>query len=178
MFIEELKRHLTVGSVHDIERLCQFDKDFWNVISLMSPSTPSRPPKGARRRIRLAFEDAENESEDGAWRVVCAADMARAFAFYRETEPEPIAIHCQAGMSRSTALALAFITIGYVEQESCVDKAVQMLTAIRPKARPNARVLELGLCQKLDKDDARSLTISLLNRPVLYRNRFGAEPEE
>jgi hypothetical protein len=88
-------------------------------------------------------------------------------------------VHYLAGLSRSTAVALALIVRGMSEKgwdmtktEPLVERAVDLLVQIRPKARPNVLFLRLCLEQFLDPVEARELTVRLVNHPTLMENRF------
>ena len=56
--------------------------------------------------------------------------------------------------------------------EPLVERAVNLLLQIRPKARPNVLFLRLCLEQFLDPAKARELTVRLVNHPTLMENRF------
>ena len=56
--------------------------------------------------------------------------------------------------------------------EPLVERAVDLLLQIRPKARPNVLFLRLCLEQFLDPAKARELTVRLVNHPTLMENRF------
>lgn len=63
-------------------------------------------------------------------------------AFARQWDPShPILIHCQAGISRSTAAALVTYAAHFPET---VDQAAAHLRQTGPHARPNPLITELG----------------------------------
>jgi len=93
-------------------------------------------------------------------------------------------VHCLAGLSRSTAVALAIIVRGMIEKgweametEPLVERAVDLLLQIRPRAKPKVLFLRLCLEQFLPAKQANDLTVALVNHPVLMENRF-AKPDE
>lgn len=89
-------------------------------------------------------------------------------------------MHCWAGISRSTAVALALIARETYAASFTVDEirteAPEILLAIRPHAAPNPLILELGLARFLPAEDARRLTVEWVNHPILFSNRLGGEP--
>ena len=104
---------------------------------------PERPPAGWRnagRRLRLEFEDTLLESDGGP----SAADVERLLRFAHEVAAEPggIVLHCQAGISRSTAAAAIILTVvfGPGREREALDEVYRA----QPLARPNARMLELA----------------------------------
>jgi predicted protein tyrosine phosphatase len=64
----------------------------------------------------------------------------------RVHEGATVLIHCRAGVSRSTAVAMVYyMTLGYTEEESYA-----LVAQVRPQLRPNQLVLNLyrALCQQ------------------------------
>jgi predicted protein tyrosine phosphatase len=173
MYFESLGRHLSVSSLTGAQEMLRRDgRGFWNVISILSPSAGKPLFSEARRVLPLTFDDAENESADSEWVVARPELITRAFAFWVETAGEPVLVHCLAGLSRSTGLALALIALEIYGSPNLAEEAVDILLQIRPQARPNVRVLELGLRQFLSEADSRELTVELSNHPRLVENRF------
>jgi predicted protein tyrosine phosphatase len=172
MLIKSLGRHLAVASAREAQKLVMTDRGFWNVISIREVNALRIDLPGAKRVHYVAFDDAENASEDGAWVLARETDVGRLFAFADAHPAEPLLVHCRAGVSRSTAVALGFIVRGLLKSERLIEDAVEQLLAIRPGARPNVHVLGLSLRQFLPADQADPLTIALVNHPVLLNNRF------
>ncbi len=105
--------------------------------------SPERPPAGWRnavRRLRLEFEDTLSESEGGPG----AADVERLLSFAQEVAAQPggILVHCQAGISRSTAAAAIILAV--VLGEGKEVEALAEVYRVQPLARPNARMIELA----------------------------------
>lgn len=78
------------------------------------------------------------------------ADVERALAF--DTPGEPLLIHCHAGISRSSAIAVALMAARF--GPGLENEAVAAVIAIRPAAVPNLAVIRhadaiLGRGQKL-----------------------------
>ncbi len=114
---------------------------FRYVVSIGVP--PELPPAGwqnAPRRLRLEFDDALSESDGGP----SPADVERLLRFARELAARPggILVHCQAGISRSTAAAAVILAV--VLGEGREVEALREVLRVQPLARPNARLLELA----------------------------------
>lgn len=180
MFIKELGRHLAVSSIPELERSLKMDAGFWNVISIREPAVP-RPL--ALRYAKSVHEAIFEDREDVDPAVPCnpprREHLAGMFRFVDAHPGQPILVHCLAGLSRSPAVALALIVRGLLKCGSALDvqpaleeKAVALLLQIRPKSRPNALVLQVGLEQFMRADFAKRLTISMVSHPVLLENRF------
>jgi len=130
--IPELGDHCEAGVTH--------------VLSILGPDLPDPPAFDAfppHRRLTLRFHDIIEPDPEriGPSRV----DVERLLAFGRElqqVEGSHLLVHCQAGVSRSTAattLILAQAHPGRPAQET-LDAVVEL----RPRAWPNLRIIELG----------------------------------
>lgn len=176
MLIPLINRHLAICGVGDVQPILRRDPAFWNLISIYDPTEPAPHFTGAKRIHRSAFFDVE----DTLWAadVGCAAprieDIESIFRIIDGLPGEPLLIHCRAGVSRSTAVALALIIRGDVNQ-ACVDEAVTQLLALRPRAVPNGLVLRLAFGLFMPPEDAIALTAAIARDPRLVRNR-GANP--
>lgn len=106
------------------------------------PGTRVRPefrPR-FRRILRLSFQDANERSHlrrPLLARIPEVRDARRVVAFWRRTRGEAsgYVVHCWAGVSRSTAAALALL---YLETGSEAE-ATRRLREVRPQALPNLR---------------------------------------
>jgi len=130
--IPELGEHAAAGVTH--------------VLSLLGPDLPDPPEFAAfapHRRLILRFHDViEPQSNQNA---PTREDVERLLAFGREVSEIPeghLLVHCQAGVSRSTAAA-ALILI-QANPEWPASAALDVIAAIRPRAWPNLLILELG----------------------------------
>jgi len=99
-----------------------------------------RPPAGihhVRDRIRLLFADTDDETgptED---------DVAQLIAFARAVmRTGRVLIHCQAGISRSSAAAVIVYAMALGEGRE--EEAVARVMAQRPIARPNRRMIAIA----------------------------------
>ena len=81
--------------------------------------------------------------------------------------------HNRMGISRSPAVALAWICRRLDGQKNLIDKAVDCLLRVRPVASPNRLVLRLGLEQFLPAGKAAALAQTLVDHPRLMPNRLG-----
>ena len=186
MFIEELGRHLAVSSIPELERSLKMDAGFWNVISIREPAVP-RPLalRYAKSVHEAIFEDREDVDPDVPCIPPRREHLAGMFRFVDAHPGEPILVHCLAGLSRSPAVALALIVRAQTAchspmnaQPMLAERAVALLLQIRPKSRPNALVLQVGLEQFMSDVEARWLVAELVNHPVLFENRFKAKPSD
>lgn len=172
MLIPSLGRHLSVASAAEAQKMVKTDLNFWNVISIHEARAPRTQLRGAKRVHYVAFDDVENPTGDGGWVLARESDIQRIFAFADTRPAEPLLVHCRAGVSRSTAVALAFMVRGLIGSERIVVEAAEQLLAVRQFARPNVHVLRLSLQQFLPAKRADELAIALVNHPRLFSNRF------
>jgi len=178
MFIAPLQRHLHVCAQPDLPSYSKRDPGFWNVISIRELFRPIPNPAGFRAFhttliLDIVGTDGLDESElNHAPQPVHLEEIIR---FADGIPNEPILIHCWAGVSRSTAVALCLIVRAMhfdgFEEEEIVERACETLLAIRPQAAPNPLVLELGLSLFLHADSAKRLMFRLVNHPALFQNR-------
>jgi predicted protein tyrosine phosphatase len=174
MFIPELQRHVTVCGASEVDQFVKRDPKFWNIVSIREPWSRRQRWAQAKEIHYACFHDVENiEAGDGI-RLPTRDDLAAIFRFVDAHPGEPMLVHCLAGQSRSTAVALALIVRGLVMDgfENVTEPAVAYLLQIRRVARPNALVLRHGLNLFLDAEQAQKLAIEMLNHPQLMENRF------
>lgn len=179
MFIDFLNRHLAVCAQKDLPRMAKADPDFWNLVSIREPARPRVAMRGFRRIQTVICYDMiglEGLEEGEMLGIPRKEHLQAMFQFADSVPEEPLLVHCWAGVSRSTAVALALIVRGmYLDgytQEEITGQAPELLLAIRPQAAPNPLMLELGLSEFLNPEDARQLMVALVNHPVLLENRF------
>lgn len=184
MFIPLLQRHLHVCAQVELPRYSQRDPGFWNVVSIREPSRPIPNAIGFREiHTMLCFDivGTDGMDENELIHAPRAEHLAKVFHFADRVPGEPLLVHCWAGVSRSTAVALTLIARamhlhGYSEDEM-VNQACEILLEIRPQAAPNPLVLKIGLSRFLDATSANRLMVRLVNHPALFQNRHkGASP--
>ena len=132
--IAELDGHASLGVSH--------------VLSILDPIAPVPEAFGAfgeHAKLELRFDDV---IEDTPGMIAPQPEhVAQILAFGRDllAEPRPQAhllVHCHAGISRSTAAMALLIAQGLPEQDAATVLAA--VHAIREKAWPNLRLIEMG----------------------------------
>lgn len=185
MFIESLQRHLHVCAQVDLPNYSKRDPVFWNVISIREPFRPIPNPAGFLKFHSILCLDivgTEGLDESELNNAPQPEHLKNAFRFADSIPNEPILVHCWAGVSRSTALALSLLVramhLQGLEEDEIVEQACEILLVIRPQAAPNPMVLEFGLSQFLEASSANRLMTRLVNHPPLFQNRYkGASPK-
>jgi len=132
--IEELDGHCTTGASH--------------VLSILDPEAPvpdAFGTYGEHARLELRFDDIIEETPD--YRAPMPEDVAALLAFGRDlmAEPRPgahLLVHCHAGISRSTASMALILAQALPAQPAAAILA--QVHAIREKAWPNLRIMEIG----------------------------------
>jgi len=130
--IPELDEHCAVGITH--------------VLSILAPEMDDPPAFDAfapHQRLTLRFHDVIEPLPDRL--APARADVERLLAFGRELAGTPEAhllIHCQAGVSRSTAAAT--LILAQARPDRPAREALDAVAALRPRAWPNLRMLEFG----------------------------------
>ena len=185
MFIEFLQCHLAVCAQRDLPRMAKLDPDFWNVISIREPARPPIQRQGFQKVHTLICYDMIGKvgvEENSTLGTPRKEHMQLVFRFADSLAGEPILVHCWAGISRSTAIALCLIVRGMhfdgFGYDDIRKEAPEILIAMRPQAAPNPLILGLGLSEFLPSGDAERLLNELVNHPAFFANRFkGAEPK-
>jgi predicted protein tyrosine phosphatase len=114
---------------------------FAYLISIGGPS--DREPAGfynVVQRLRLVFEDVSSQASGGA----APDDIERLVAFARTVDLSKghLLVHCQAGISRSSAAAAIVIAVRLGSGRE--DEALDLLWQIHPPAHPNRHMLALA----------------------------------
>jgi predicted protein tyrosine phosphatase len=96
-------------------------------------------------RIHLYFEDVLVETTEGYGNYPKKEHIQRVLDFTKDLLDDSIVVvHCFAGVSRSTAAALAILTQHHLNQgfggEGSIKMAVRQLLEVRPQARPNTLI--------------------------------------
>ena len=183
MFIEHIQRHLAVCAQLDLPKMAKLDPSFWNLISMREPTRPPIQQKGFKQIHMVIMYDANTQDVahfEGMLGIPRREHIEGIYRFVDSIAGEPILIHCWAGISRSTAVALSLIAREMHSDgfglEEIRKEAPEILLAIRPRATPNPLILELGLAVFLQAEEAKRLTVDWVNHPVLFANRMGGEP--
>lgn len=171
MFVVELQRHLAVCGAAEVDPITRRDPGFWNIVSIHDPLSSRQPWPQARNIHYACFHDAELAPSQSI-RLMDKEDIAKILRFVDMRPAEPLLIHCQFGVSRSTAVALTLLVRGLFMDgfTDVIEPAVDTLLAIRSQASPNGLVLKLGLETFMAPEQAREMTVALINHPRLAAN--------
>lgn len=142
---------LKVLSEDEALDLVKRQPDKWNVVSLWAdfdwiksdPTTKPHFPK-ALDLCQQNFHDIINECDQ---MILCNQDHLKGIIkFGRKTRGQPLLVHCQAGISRSTAVAVLLI-LDAIKDESAnpFEDALDIVYAVRPIMQPNPHILKIGL---------------------------------
>ena len=184
MFVEPLQFHLAVCAQGDLPRMARMDPNFWNLISIREPERPPIQAHGFKQILKVICYDMvgrEGLEKHELVGIPRKEHIHSIFRFADSIAGEPILVHCWAGVSRSTAVALGLIVRGMHCDGYGIDEiqkeAPEILLSMRPQAAPNPLILELMFGEFLPDDEAKRLVVNLVNHPVLFTNRHkGGEP--
>lgn len=176
-------RELAVASQKRAEILLREQPGRWHVVSIREPGNPAPDLADALSVHVATFEDVltpQGQHGHGP-RAAHLESILRAVKPLRQA---PVLIHCWAGRSRSTAVALTLIVqelweAGF-ESLPLIKAAIGKLLELNPHAVPNALVLRLGLDLILPHPLPATITQALMNDPRITANRqaFHAEANE
>lgn len=128
--ISELDQHSGAGITH--------------VLSIVAPEDPDPLALAAfspHLRLALRFHDIIEPMPDRL--APSRDDVTRILAFGRRLAVgDRLLIHCHAGVSRSTAAAV--LILAQAQPELPARDVLEAVAALRPRAWPNLRILELG----------------------------------
>jgi predicted protein tyrosine phosphatase len=172
---------MAVCSLDGATRLTTLDKGYWNVVSIHGPRERKAHLPLAKTIHYACFDDVEDEYYT-LGRGPKAADVAAIFSFIGSLSSgpplAPLLIHCQQGLSRSTAVALSWIYGHLPPNDDRLLRAIDLTLELRPQAKPNRLVLALGLAQLMEVREARQLADRMSCDPRLKQNRFQISQEE
>jgi predicted protein tyrosine phosphatase len=181
MYIEALGRQMAVCSFDGATRLTSLDKGYWNVVSIHGPRERKAALPLAKTIHYSCFDDVEDEDSDHD-RSLRTDDITGIFDFIRSLPsgppPAPLLIHCQQGISRSTAVALSWLYGHLPFSGARLGEAIDLILELQPRAKPNRLVLALGLAQFMAVHEARRVADRIVSEPRLARNRFQSPQEE
>jgi predicted protein tyrosine phosphatase len=120
-----------------------------HVLSILDPGTPEPDAFGRfgeHQRLELRFHDVI-ESRVPGYDPPQRHHIEAMLGFGRDmmrgpVEPVHLLVHCHMGISRSTAAAI--LLMAEAEPERPPAAIVDQVAAIRPKAWPNLRMIEIG----------------------------------
>lgn len=155
--IEELEDHSAAGVTH--------------VLSLLDPEWPAPAAFaafGGHERLDLRFHDIVDPLP--GLRPPEAADVAAllGFAAALRAAPSHLLVHCQKGLSRSTA-SLALV-LAQARPDLPAREIIAETVRLRPRAWPNLRIIELGDAL-LGRDGSLIAAVARW-----YRVRIAAQP--
>jgi predicted protein tyrosine phosphatase len=172
---------MAVCSFEGATRLTSLDKGYWNVVSIHGPRERKAGLPLAKTVHYSCFDDVEDEDSDPD-RSPRADDITGIFDFIRSLPagppPAPLLIHCQQGISRSTAVALSWLYGHLPFSGARLAEAIGLILELQPRAKPNRLVLALGLAQFMAFHEARRAADHIVSEPRLVRNRFQNPQEE
>jgi predicted protein tyrosine phosphatase len=131
--IDELEGHCAIGATH--------------VLSILDPEFPvpeAFGQYGEHARLELRFHDIIDPAPGMILpsREHVAAILAFGRSLAAEPQPARLIVHCHAGISRSTASMALILAQAMPDQPA--STALAMVHAIREKAWPNLRIIEIG----------------------------------
>src|SRR3954471_10033115 len=166
---DDLPFPLTICGIPELDEHCA--AGVTHVLSILDPDFDDPPAFGAfspHRRLALRFNDII-EPEPGRL-APARADVERLLSFGRELigAPDPhLLIHCHAGVSRSTASAALILAQAWPDRPA--SAVLEAVSAIRPRAWPNLRILEFGDAL-LGRDGEIVAAVAAMYRRVLERD--------
>jgi predicted protein tyrosine phosphatase len=166
---DDLPFRLTICGIPELDAHCA--AGVTHVLSILDPDFDDPPAFTAfspHRRLALRFNDII-EPEPGRL-APARADVERLLAFGRELidAPDPhLLIHCHAGVSRSTASAALILAQAWPDRPA--SAALEAVSAIRPRAWPNLRILEFGDAL-LGRDGEIVAAVAAIYRRVIERD--------
>lgn len=180
MLIQHIGRHLCVCGQKEVQPLLDRDKNFWSVISIRYPTENKAVFRHHKRILHVFFDDADSAkvAAQKGLQVPTPAIIRDMLDFANSEPSAPLLIHCRAGISRSSAFALALMLRGYPVQEilSRLDDNMEQLIKMRPVANPNALVLELALSSHLAPGTMHSVLQRVFDHPVI-KNNMSVNPD-
>lgn len=179
MYLESLQRDLLVCGQSECLKILGSRPSYWNVVSIREPAHAEPGLAGAKRVHRVAFEDTTLTANN--IQGPRSAHLERILRFVDGVPKEPVLVHCWAGRSRSTAVALVLIARSLwatdVIGPALIQRSVDALLKVRPEAAPNGLVLRLGLDLAIGHGAGSALARAFLEEPRIVANRLWLEDE-
>ena len=128
--------------VSSLEQVRELDVSTYDGIITIEDTTikePFRVQTDEPKQLILRFDDINHPMDD--YVIPQMSHIKRALDFVDKIEDGSLLIHCRAGISRSSAIALAVIAkrLGSGKEE----EAVNTLEHINPNCRPNRSIVEM-----------------------------------
>ena len=129
-----------VCSLHQVRELDVSTYDGIITIEDTTIREPFRVQTDEPKQLILQFDDINKPMDD--YIIPQMSHIKRALEFADKIEDGSLLIHCHAGISRSSAIALAVIAkrLGSGKEE----EAVNTLEHINPNCRPNKSIVEMN----------------------------------
>jgi predicted protein tyrosine phosphatase len=180
MFVDVLQRRLHVCGHSEVGEILEAEPGLWSVVSIREPDHPKPDLTHAKRSCEAIFLDLEVALTCSEGEPPGPSHIKAIFEFADAMPAAPLLLHCFAGRSRSTGVALALIVRALwtrqVQGPALVTQAVDLLLAIRPYASPNSLVLRHSFELLMPPEAADRLAKSFVNEPRLAQNRTGFIP--
>ena len=128
--------------VYSLDQVRELDVSTYDGIITIEDTTirePFRVQTDEPKQLILRFDDINQPMDD--YVIPQMSHIKRALEFADKIEDGSLLIHCRAGISRSSAIALAVIAkrLGSGKEE----EAVNTLEHINPNCRPNRSIVEM-----------------------------------
>jgi predicted protein tyrosine phosphatase len=135
-----------VASFLEAQRLM---REGWPSHIVTALGTADIIPSDGPHHYVMEFDDTEVVDEKGKWVAITREDVERLLEFTRDIpEGARLLVHCRAGKSRSTALAMGIA----MQHGMTAQQAFSTVQEIRPVLIPNRRIVDL-IDEILDRDD-------------------------
>ncbi len=158
MHIDSLNQKMMIVGVEQAVRLSPAELLGWNILSIRGRmNEPQLSFPGSQRTKSLYFDDVEADCPEDQEFAARLEDIQDALTFSRGIGVEPLLIHCQAGISRSTAIAWIIICDKLKEYQDAIHQAFDIVRNLRPILSPNLHVLRLGIQALAPKGSRRKI---------------------
>lgn len=142
---DSFKQELKIVGVEEARRLSQAELAGWNILSIRGRMNEPLSFPGARSVKSLHFDDVAADCPENGECAAKLEDIRDAIAFSRAIHDGPLLVHCQAGISRSTAVAWIIIFDKLNGKPDAVRHSFDIVRNLRPILSPNLHVLRLGV---------------------------------
>lgn len=119
--------HSAICGYPDVYRVVH-DEPTYPVVSIMDsnqqPAVFTTP--GSRRILALSFDDCDRGNNPYGYQSPSIFDVKKVINFAQELEPQPIIVHCQAGISRSSAMMAGIFRVWCNSDQEALDLIVEV----------------------------------------------------